>query len=151
MLEIPPNGTYGVTLPGGRLIKAAVALHVRAYQALGGRGMGRSTILLTTVGARTGEERTVAIAGFPDGDGRWLVAGSAAGRAHHPAWFINLARNPDRVRIQVGAARFAATPALLRGEERAGAWQRIVAASSQFGGYETKTDREIPVVRLTRR
>ena len=41
-------------------------------------------------------------------------------------------------------------PELLSEDERAAAWTRIVAEAPQFGAYEHKTDREIPVVRLTR-
>jgi len=45
--------------------------------------------------------------------------------------------------------RVTVTPRSLHGEERDKAWKRIVAEASNFGAYETKTDREIPVVRLT--
>ena len=106
-------------------------------------------LLLTTVGARSGQRRTAALARFPDGDGRWLIVGSAGGAARHPGWFINLARNPDQVWAEVGRLRLKVTPDLLRGDDRTAAWQRIIARSPNFAAYERKTDREIPVVRLT--
>ncbi|MFO1540820.1 MAG: nitroreductase/quinone reductase family protein, partial [Chloroflexota bacterium] len=102
MIEIAPNGTRGTEIPAPRIAKALIGLQARAYRLLGGRGMGRNTVLLTTVGARTGRERTSPLAGFADGPGRWLVVGSGNGSARHPAWFLNLARTPGAVRLQVG-------------------------------------------------
>jgi deazaflavin-dependent oxidoreductase (nitroreductase family) len=119
------------------------------YRMTGG-GASRTNLLLTTVGARSGEPRIASLRRFEEGDGRWLVVGSKGGSVTHPAWIHNLARNPDKVWIEVGRDRFKVTPELLRGEERARAWERIVGEAPQFGGYLEKTDREIPVVRLTR-
>ena len=39
----------------------------------------------------------------------------------------------------------------LHGPEREEAWQRIATATSQFEKYQVKTDRELPIIRLTRR
>jgi deazaflavin-dependent oxidoreductase (nitroreductase family) len=120
------------------------------YRATGGRSSG-SALLLTTVGARSGEQRVASVRRFDDGDGRWLVVGSAGGAAKHPAWVYNLARNPDKVWVEIGRDRYKVTPELLSGDERATAWQRVVAEAPQFAGYLDQTDREIPVVRLTRK
>jgi deazaflavin-dependent oxidoreductase (nitroreductase family) len=119
------------------------------YRITGGRS-GRNSLILTTVGARSGERRTASLRRFAEGDGTWLVVGSAGGTATHPGWFHNLARNPDKVWADVGRDRFKVRPQLLRGDERTAAWKRIVAEAPQFGGYEHKTDRHIPVIRLTR-
>jgi deazaflavin-dependent oxidoreductase (nitroreductase family) len=119
------------------------------YRATGGRS-NRHGLILTTVGSRSGEERLASLRRFDDGDGRWLVVGSAGGAAKHPAWTRNLAANPDKAWVEVGRDRVKVTPELLEGEERATAWRRIVAEAPQFGGYLEKTDRELPVIRLTR-
>jgi deazaflavin-dependent oxidoreductase (nitroreductase family) len=119
------------------------------YHATGGRS-GRHSLILTTVGSRSGEQRVASLRRFDEGVGRWLVVGSAGGAAKHPAWIHNLAKNPDRIWVDVGRDRFKVTPELLQGNERAAAWRRIVEEAPQFGGYLQKTDREIPVVRLTR-
>jgi deazaflavin-dependent oxidoreductase (nitroreductase family) len=111
---------------------------------------GRAGLLLTTVGAHSGKERTVAHGAFADSAGRWLVVASLAGAARHPAWLFNLARNPDRVWVEIGKERFKARPELLRDEERAAPWKRIGAVAPGHAAYERTTDREIPVVRLTR-
>jgi len=134
---------------GGRILRGGMRLVAGLYRATGGRSSG-SALLLTTVGARSGEERVASVRRFDDGDGRWLVVGSAGGAAKHPAWIYNLARNPDKVSVDIGRDRYQVTPELLRGDERATAWKRIVREAPQFGGYLEQTDREIPVVRLTR-
>jgi deazaflavin-dependent oxidoreductase (nitroreductase family) len=73
---------------------------------------------------------------------------SAAGSARHPAWYFNLAKHPDQVWIEVGDAKLKVRPTLLSGEERAAAWQRVIREAPQYAAYETKTDRQIPIVRL---
>lgn len=89
------------------------------------------------------------MAWFPDGEDAWLVVASFGGSAHHPAWFHNLARHPDDVWIEVDDRRVKVRPESLHGAEREERWQRITAVAENFAGYERKTDREIPVVRLT--
>ena len=109
------------------------------------------TILLTTIGARTGQERTHVLGGFQDGDDAWLIVASKGGAPTHPAWFINLAKNPDKVWAQVGNRKFKVKVESLQGSEREQAYGRVVAVAKQYGGYLKKTDREIPVVRVTPR
>jgi deazaflavin-dependent oxidoreductase (nitroreductase family) len=145
-VEITPEGTRGRPIPR-RLVKPLVAVNNFLYRAFGFGANGM--LLLTTVGARSGEERTVPLAAFQDGDDAWLVVASAGGDARHPLWFRNLARNPDRVWIQVGRRRLRVTPELLQGPARVERWQRIVTERPNFAGYQRTTDREIPVVRLT--
>jgi deazaflavin-dependent oxidoreductase (nitroreductase family) len=104
---------------------------------------------LTTVGARTGQRRQTTVVYFPDRENSLLIVGSAGGAVHHPAWFFNIARHPDQVWVRVGDRRFRVTPETLSGDERAAVWQRIKTQSPVFAGYETKTDRELPIIRLT--
>ena len=147
--EIPPNGSKGARMPSGPIASFGATVMATLYRLTGGRvGVGHG-LLLTTIGAKSGQERVASLRRFEERDG-WLVVGSAGGQAKQPAWLTNLARNPDRAWVEVGRDRFKVRPEILRGEERATAWKRIVAEAPQFGGYETKTDREIPVVRLTR-
>jgi deazaflavin-dependent oxidoreductase (nitroreductase family) len=136
-------------MPGGRILRGGMRLVAALYRATGGRSSG-SALLLTTVGARSGAQRVASVRRFDLADGRWLVVGSAGGAAKHPAWIHNIARNPDKVWVEVGRDRFKVTPELLSGAERVTAWERVVAEAPQFAGYLDKTDREIPVVRLTR-
>jgi deazaflavin-dependent oxidoreductase (nitroreductase family) len=111
---------------------------------------GGRLLMLTTVGARSGEQRRSTLGYFDDGDNAWNVIGSAGGAAKHPAWVFNLAKYPDQVWVEIGNRKIKVTPETLTGEDRARAWQRVVAEAPQYGSYETKTDREIPIVRLTK-
>jgi deazaflavin-dependent oxidoreductase (nitroreductase family) len=143
-VEITPQGTRGPEW-SPRAARIFNAFGVRINKL----GANKDQVLLITKGARSGEERTVSVRRFDEEDGKLLVVGSKGGSATHPAWFINLAKNPDSVWIQVKGKKVKVTPRSLHGDERASAWKRIVAEASNFGAYETKTDREIPVVRLT--
>ena len=105
-------------------------------------------LMLTTVGARSGEQRKSTLGYFPDGDNAWIVIGSAGGAASHPAWVYNLAKHPDQVWVEIGSRKIKVKSETLTGEARTQAWQRVVATSPGYASYETKTDRQIPVVRL---
>ena len=148
-VQIPPSGTRGVSNRVVGMFPLFNRLSVWMYRRRGGDPSGRAGLLLTTIGSRSGRERTVALGKFTDDGGRLLVVASLAGAARHPAWLINLVKNPDKVWVEIGRDRFKVRPELSRGEERAAAWRRIVAAAPGYGRYERKTDREIPIVRLT--
>jgi deazaflavin-dependent oxidoreductase (nitroreductase family) len=79
----------------------------------------------------------------------WLVVASAAGSSSHPAWYLNLARRPDDVAIEVDGERVAVRAESLHGAERERAWNRVVALAPGYGKYAHDTHREIPIVRLT--
>jgi deazaflavin-dependent oxidoreductase (nitroreductase family) len=80
-----------------------------------------------------------------------VIVASAGGSVQHPAWFRNLAANPDRLRIELAEGTIPVSAELLTGDARDQAWQRIIAAQPRFAGYEEKTDRELPVIHLTRK
>jgi deazaflavin-dependent oxidoreductase (nitroreductase family) len=110
--------------------------------------MGNPVLRLTTVGARSGQERHTVLTYFPDGAKAWLIVGSAGGAIAHPAWLFNMARHPDQVWIELGSRKLKVRPHTLEGDDRARSWKRIVDQSPAYGTYTTKTDREIPVIRL---
>jgi deazaflavin-dependent oxidoreductase (nitroreductase family) len=116
-----------------------------------GRGSrtGRRLVSLKTVGARSGKPRQTTLAVFREGEGAWLVVGSAGGAARHPAWVYNLAEHPESVWLHDGGRTIKVLPRSLSGAERAAAWARITTEAPNFKGYESRTDREIPVIRLT--
>ena len=95
-----------------------------------------------------GELRQAIVGHVPDGPQAWLVVASAGGAAHHPQWLYNLARNPDAT-LEFGDGRRvpvrADSPA---GADLDDAWEKISKAAPIYAGYRTKTDREIPVIRL---
>jgi len=107
-------------------------------------------LYITTVGAHSGQQRTNPLARFEDGQSGWYVVASAGGAAQHPAWYHNLAAHPDQVWVEVGGTKRQVTVEQLSGDERSKVWQQVVVAQvPRFGGYPQKTDREIPVLRLT--
>jgi len=148
-MQLPPKGTRGARMPSGAAARGASRMMAGLYRMTGGRS-GKSALLITTIGAKTNEQRVASIRRFDDGDGRWLVVGSAGGSAKHPAWVHNIAKHPDQVWVEVGKEKTKVRAELLAGDERASAWTRIVKEAPNFGKYEHTTDREIPVLRLTR-
>jgi deazaflavin-dependent oxidoreductase (nitroreductase family) len=155
-IHVSPPGTRGTRIPKPllKLFKPLGALMIRRYRRSGGTQvsarMGFPVVLLTTRGAKTGRTRTTPVGGFPDGEDSWLVVASLGGAARHPAWFFNLARHPDDIWLEVGKQRFKVRGQSLQGPERAEALARIAAIAPRYGTYQQKTDREIPIVRLTR-
>jgi deazaflavin-dependent oxidoreductase (nitroreductase family) len=146
-VQIGPRGTRGQKIPVGRSVMAfGMRLIVGVTRLTGGTRKG-TTLLLTTTGARSGQRRTVPVAAFREGDG-WLIVGSLGGAATHPAWVHNLAKNPE-AEIETEGRKVRVRAATLHGDERARHWQRITTERPNFAVYETKTDREIPVIRLT--
>ncbi len=156
-LQIPPRGRRGAWTPWGsalmRIFKPIMDRQVSRYRESTGPNppvmMGFPTVLLTTVGARTRKEHTHVLGGFQDGEQAWLVVASKSGAATHPHWFLNLARSPDQVWLEVGNRRLKVRPSLLKGEERENALARIAAIAPRYGAYQKKTDREIPIIRLS--
>jgi deazaflavin-dependent oxidoreductase (nitroreductase family) len=154
-----PNGTYGTKMPGGKVLQKLFGplakRGIAAYRRTGGKNrmstmMGFPMVLLTTKGARSGQERTVQIGGFADGDSAWLVMATDSGSRRHPAWFNNMVQHPEDISLEVGSRKMKVSGESLVGSEREKALARITAISARFGSYEKKTDREIPIVRLTR-
>ncbi|TDD88139.1 nitroreductase family deazaflavin-dependent oxidoreductase [Actinomadura darangshiensis] len=116
-----------------------------------GTFMGMDVLILNTVGSRTGEPRQTPVAWFADdGDGRLVVA--SGGGSQNPDWFVNLMANADKATIELpGYEAAPITPHRLEGAERDAAWQRIATAQPRIAKYQSKSDREYPVVRLTPR
>ena len=145
------NGTRGARQPGGRLLRLMNSVITRRIRK-GARLMGGTNgLVLTTIGRKSGEQRSTPLVWFPGADGSWLIVASAAGAPRNPAWYYNIAAHPDRVQIEIGGRRIPVTAAQLHGEERETAWRAITSASARFVKYQQQTDRELPIIRLTAR
>ena len=142
------NGTRGARQPGGRVMLWLNRQMIKRVRK-SGRAAGFNALVLTTVGRRTGVERSTPVGWFPGPGGSLLIVASAAGAAKNPAWYHNLAAHPDRVRIETAGRTTAVTAEELHGPERDEAWRQITTAAPRFSQYQVKTDREIPVIRLT--
>lgn len=141
------------------LTERALGLFVRVHDAVYQRTNGwighripgaPNSLLLHTVGAKTGLARTSALSYAEDGDS-YLVVASNGGDPRAPGWYHNLKADP-RVEINVGPRRFPVTaqPVLPSDPDYARLW-RIVNANNadRYDGYQARTSRPIPVVRLT--
>jgi proline iminopeptidase len=104
------------------------------------------TLLLTTKGRRTGNPSLLPLI-YGEADGAYVIIASKGGDAHHPAWYLNLAADPN-VEIQVKDKRMHATARVAQGEERAELWHKMVELYPPYTDYQAKTEREIPVVVL---
>ncbi|MGB3333081.1 MAG: nitroreductase family deazaflavin-dependent oxidoreductase [Mycobacterium sp.] len=133
----------------------ALSLHNLIYQQTNG-WIGHKVpglppnLLLHTVGAKTGQARTSTLTYARDGD-TYLIVASMGGAPRSPGWYHNLKANPD-VEINIGPKRLRATaqPVLPDDPDYARLW-RIVNANNadRYNGYQRRTSRPIPVVRLT--
>ncbi|SEF36828.1 deazaflavin-dependent oxidoreductase, nitroreductase family [Amycolatopsis pretoriensis] len=106
---------------------------------------GKNVLLLTTIGAKSGQERLSPLVYTRDGD-KYVVAASMGGAPKNPAWFHNLVANP-KVTIEVGTETFEATATVIEDRaERDRLYAGMVAHAEGFAEYETKTTRLIPIV-----
>jgi deazaflavin-dependent oxidoreductase (nitroreductase family) len=144
-----PNGTRGGRQPRANAVYSWFQNRmIKKVRTKGAKMRGGELLVLNTVGRKTGQERAAPVMWFPDGDSR-LIAASAAGATGNPSWYYNLAAHPDQISIEVAGQKQAVTAQQLEGEDRARAWEQITATSPGFLKYESKTDRVIPVIRLT--
>ncbi len=142
-------------MPSDRYLRAANRLH-RVLQRvsgnrLGWRLVGMTVIELTTVGRKSAEQQVSMLTSPLKTDGSWVVVASRGGDPTNPSWFLNLVDDPE-VLVRIGgpeqrrAVAKVATPS-----ERAELWPRVIDAYPNYGEYQRKTDREIPLVLLTPR
>ena len=103
--------------------------------------------LVTTTGAKSGQQRTQPLVLLDDGDGL-LAIGSNYGRDKHPAWSANLLAHPDcTLEFRGGSTPYRAE--LLTGDQRAAAWAMAADVFAGYDNYRTRCpQREIRVFRL---
>jgi deazaflavin-dependent oxidoreductase (nitroreductase family) len=127
--------------------------HVRVYRETAGeRGYhwrGATILLLTTQGRTSGRPRTAPLIHRTDGD-RWVVVASKGGAPEHPDWFQNLMANPEAA-IEVKGEEIPVRATTAQGAERDRLWPVMTEVWPAYDDYQSRTDREIPVVVLSRR
>ncbi len=132
------------------LMKLGVAGHVKLYRSTkgrrGGQIQGMQVLLITTVGRKSGEARTVPLVCI-EHEGKRVIAASVGGAPNHPAWFLNMEANPA-VTVELGEDQYEAVARVTEGDERALLWDKMVEAGKFFAGYQLKTSRLIPVIVL---
>jgi deazaflavin-dependent oxidoreductase (nitroreductase family) len=132
------------------LWKVIGAVHIRLYRVTKGRlgyqATGLASLLLTTIGRRSGTPRTVALTYVPDGRD-YVVVASNGGADRHPAWWLNLEAVPEAT-VQVGAEVIPIVAHAADPIERERLWPTLTAANPFYARYELLTARAIPVVIL---
>ncbi len=112
-----------------------------------GSPSGLPTLLLTTIGRKSGEKRTTPLVFLQDG-ADMIVVGSLAGYDRHPAWYLNITANP-RAWVQLDRNKMAVTYRDVTDEERAALWPRLDKVFPAWGYFQKQTDRPFPIVILS--
>ena len=125
--------------------------HIAAYRDTGGEvgylWNGVPTLLLTVVGRRSGEPRTSALIFGRDGDD-YLVVASMGGAPMHPKWYLNLQSQPA-AEIQVLDERLPVTARTATPDEKLRLWRIVTEVWPNYDVYQSRTERDIPVVVLS--
>ena len=111
---------------------------------LSGQMAGRTLILLTTTGARSGEPRTVVL-GFGRHGGNIVAIASNNGAPAHPAWYLNLLKRPTAT-VEIGPDKFEVRARSAKPEER----EVLAKVVPYLERQQQLTEREIPIVVLER-
>jgi len=122
------------------------------FRANGGKVTGQFAraplLLLSTTGAKSGEERIAPLAYTRDGDHLIIIA-SKGGAPTHPDWYHNLRAHPEAT-VEVGSERFPVRATFPEGQERRRLFDQMAAKMPNFAEYQRNTNRQIPVVVLER-
>ena len=108
---------------------------------------GDPIVVITSLGARSGKLRKNPVMRV-ERDGIYVAIASKGGADDQPEWYFNFVAHPE-VDLQDGAVKKTYRVDLVEGDERADLWQLAVDTWPTYAEYQTKTDREIPVFKLT--
>jgi F420H(2)-dependent quinone reductase len=127
-----------------------VSEQVQQYEATGGKEggtlEGAPCVILTTKGRKTGKLRKTPLMRI-EHDGVYAVVASLGGAPQHPVWYLNLEANRD-VTLQDGDKVFDFRARTASAEEKRQWWPRLTAVWPPYSEYQSKTERDIPVVLL---
>jgi deazaflavin-dependent oxidoreductase (nitroreductase family) len=122
-------------------------LFKRSGGRIAGKGFGMPVVEIVTTGRKTGKRRpTMLTSPVQEGENVVIVA-SWGGDDRHPLWYLNLLENPEVDLTMEGQTR-KMRARTASADERAALWPRVVGAYKGYGQYQTKTEREIPLVIL---
>lgn len=146
-----PMAAFGATKPGSWLIRTLTPLDRRLLQRSRGRftmlgPIGAPTLLLTTIGRKSGLPRTTPLLYHREGNALYVV-GSNFGQSHHPAWSGNLLAEPTATATMAGKD-IPVRATLLRGNESERVFGEFVKIAVAYRAYRGRTDRELRVFKL---
>jgi deazaflavin-dependent oxidoreductase (nitroreductase family) len=114
---------------------------------VGGRFEGKTLLLLHTTGAKTGKERVNPVAYVRDGK-NYVIIASKGGAPDNPDWYYNILAHP-RLTVEVGMESFDVEAQVTEEPERTHLYNKMADMMDSFNDYRRKTDRVIPVIKLT--
>ena len=114
---------------------------------IGGTGFGMPVVILTTTGRKSGKQRETMLTSPVHDDDRVVLVASYGGDDRHPAWFLNVRDNPD-VELEMRGKKRPMRAHVASAEEKATLWPQVTAAYKGYAQYQTKTERDIPLVIL---
>ena len=139
-------------MPSDFVLKSMNNIHRPILKVSGGRkgwNAGNMPVLkLTTVGRKSGEKREVMLTSPLQLDSTMVIVASRGGDDHHPAWFLNLRDEPLVEVATKDETKHQRRARIATAEERNAMWPQIVERYKNYGGYQSRTQREIPLVLL---
>ena len=139
-------------MPSDFALKTMNAVHRVMLKASGGRigweAGGMPALELTTTGRKSGKAHAVMLTSPVQEGDTVVVVASRGGDDRHPAWFLNLRDNPDVEVAYNGGPKTRMTAKVADADERARLWPQVTSEQKRYAGYQSKTDREIPLVLL---
>ena len=139
-------------MPSDFVLKSMNNIHRAILTVSGGRkgwNAGNMPVLkLTTVGRKSGEKREVMLTSPLQLDSTMVIVASRGGDDHHPAWFLNLRDEPLAEVATQDETKHQRRARIATAEERNAMWPQIVERYKNYGGYQSRTQREIPLVLL---
>jgi deazaflavin-dependent oxidoreductase (nitroreductase family) len=115
---------------------------------LGWDAQNMPVLELTTTGRKSGRPHSIMLTSPVQEGNTIVVVASRGGDDHHPAWFLNLQANPQVEVAMKGGSRRRMRARVATPEERARLWPLVIADHKNYAGYQTRTQREIPLVLL---
>ena len=139
---------------GSAVVKAMSVANTWVFRATGGKlgakfMRGAPVLLLTTTGRKTGAPRVAPLIYLRDGQ-RLVIVASKGGMAKNPLWYGNLAANPN-VEVELPGEKIAMRAERATDEEKARLWPKLLEVYPDYDDYQARTERNIPVVILSRR
>jgi deazaflavin-dependent oxidoreductase (nitroreductase family) len=139
-------------MPSDFVLKAANAVHRLALKLsfghLGWSGSNMPVLELTTTGRKSGQPRSVMLTSPLQEGSTIVIVASRGGDDTNPAWFLNLRDNPEVDVVFQGKPKQRMKASVATPEQRARLWPLVIADHQNYAEYQTKTEREIPLVLL---
>jgi F420H(2)-dependent quinone reductase len=145
--QMPPPGSFGAKLVNV-MSKGNVGLYRFTGGRVGGKMKGAPILLLDHTGRKSGRQRTVPVLYLNNGDDL-VIVGSRAGSDAMPIWWLNLQANPATT-VQVKRDKRSVVARQATPDEKAELWPRLVDMYDDYAVYQSRTDRDIPVIILSR-